>query len=100
MTKRTGFAASAALLLLAACNSQSGHNEANMAEAGDNSGETANAGEGLIPGDNTMGNVAGAAGNAAEGVGNAAEDVGNAAENAANAVGNTADNATSDGNSQ
>jgi hypothetical protein len=93
MTIRTRFIATAAVLLLAACNGQGGQNEANTAETGGNAGETMNASEGLIPGENTMGNVAGAAGNAAEGVGNAAE-------NAANAVGNTVDNATTDGNSQ
>ncbi len=93
MTKRTGFITTAALLLLAACNSQGGQNEVNAADTGGNGGDTMNASEGIIPGENTMGNVAGVAGNAAE-------DVGNATENAANAVGNTVDNATTDGNSQ
>jgi protein involved in sex pheromone biosynthesis len=93
MTKRTGFIATAALLLLAACNSQGGQNEASTADTGGNGGETMNTSEGLIPGENTMGNVAGAAGNAAE-------DVGNVAGNAANSVSNTVGNATTEGNTQ
>jgi hypothetical protein len=94
MPTRTKFIATAATaLLLAACNNQGGQNEADAAGAPENGGEAMVTEEGLIPGENTMGNVAGAAGNAAE-------DVGNVVENAADAVGNTVEDATDGGNSQ
>lgn len=87
MLTRTRFlATSAALLLLAACNNQGGGTEANTANAAGNGQETMTAEEGIIPGENTIGNVAGAATNvvedAADAAGNAAETVGNAVENA------------------
>jgi protein involved in sex pheromone biosynthesis len=93
MLTRTRFlATSAALLLLAACNNQGGGTEANTANATGNGQETMTAEEGIIPGENTMGNVAGAATNVAE-------DAADAAGNAAEAVGNAVENAT-DRNSQ
>ncbi len=97
-------APTAAVLLLSAC----GGNGGSGAEAQNNATQTepatdqntAGGSEGLIPGENTMGNVAGAAGNAAQDAGNMAQNAANAINNAADGSGNSGQGSASGGNSQ
>jgi hypothetical protein len=104
MLTRTRFLApTAAVLLLSACGGGGGggeaQNNATQTEPATDQ-NTASGGEGLIPGENTMGNVAGAAGNAAQDVGNLAQNAANSVSNAAEGTGNSVEGSASGGNSQ
>jgi len=91
--------AAAGVLALSACGGGAENNtaEANTAvsetDAGNAATDAGNSGEGVIPGENTTGNLGESAQNVGNALGNTAEAAGNAVATGAGAVANAADNA-------
>lgn len=85
----------AGTLALAACNNQAANNTAedNVTVSESEADAAANDADGVIPGENTMGNLSGSASNVGDALENTGEAAVNAVSNGAGAVANAADNA-------
>ncbi|CAA9546619.1 MAG: hypothetical protein AVDCRST_MAG23-2597 [uncultured Sphingosinicella sp.] len=104
MLTRTRFlTASAAVLLLSSCGGSGGggeaQNNATQTEPATDQ-NTAGGSEGIIPGENTMGNVQGATAIVAQDAGNLAQNAANAVSNAAEGADNSIQGSAGGGNSQ